>query len=121
MFAPINGWTKQGIIDHIQSNWNGVSVGRLGCRYRLQTGAKCAVGLFIPDNLYSSSMEGYSVSTISKEHSIAAAMPLPEEALRSMQAVHDVTAGQYRRCEVVEDDVKHAVLTWVNKNVKEAV
>ena len=35
-----------------------------GCLYRAEDGAKCAVGYFIPDDVYTTSMEGASVSSL---------------------------------------------------------
>lgn len=38
-----------------------LSMGYIGCAYRGDEGAKCAIGIFIPDGKYSKSMEGKRV------------------------------------------------------------
>lgn len=40
------------------------SMGHIGCAYRGGEGLKCAIGIFIPDRKYRSSMEGCKVNDI---------------------------------------------------------
>lgn len=64
------------------------------CAYRGADGTKCAVGVLIPDELYSSKMEGYNLNNLMARNVIPS--PLKEEfeanlpLLVRLQNVHDV-------------------------------
>ncbi len=83
--------TKQKIFDKVW-NWfvvegHGPSVMDNGprCRYRGKDGAKCAVGVLIPDESYTPSMEGSALS------SIAGSLGISEHCsfLYALQSAHD--------------------------------
>lgn len=42
--------------------------GRLICRYRSETGCKCAIGLLIPDELYRPDMEQFNIHALLMGH-----------------------------------------------------
>lgn len=77
------------------------------CRYRTPQGLKCAVGVLIPDELYSGSMEGYGVGTLFTEfpHVMETLFPyhLMEEVkylLIQLQNIHDTSVS-------IEQAIKH--------------
>jgi hypothetical protein len=98
MYTPINGWTKQSIIDHIQKNFKGRSVSEAGmCAYRGVEDRRCAVGMFIPDALYDPRMDIRSVTKITSadfvipEFQLQSVMPLSIQGMCALQAVHDAS------------------------------
>jgi hypothetical protein len=110
---PINGWTKQGIIDHIRNNFKGKSVSGPDkvCCYRGDNGAKCAVGMFIPDDKYSKSMENTVVSSLLKLHpTLASSMPLKLLGMSTLQGIHD-----YEH----ENNILECMVKWIQTNVEE--
>lgn len=69
-----------------------------GCRYRDESGRKCAVGCLIPDELYSPELEGISVAdfhsrsfTVPKLRSVAHYLELSTnlDLLIRLQSIHD--------------------------------
>lgn len=60
------------------------------CRYRSADGMRCAVGHIIPDELYDSRMEGYSVYNLYQKFT---GLPYNEPALinfmEKLQTIHD--------------------------------
>lgn len=92
-YKPLNGWTKETILQKIKTGFKSRSVDNHGnCLYRNGEN-KCAVGLFIPDSKYEeSTMEGLSVEyLLIKNPDIEGDMPLPLKALREMQTIHDAS------------------------------
>ena len=63
------------------------------CMYRAPDGTKCAVGVLIPDHLYTSSMEGNSVPGLfqdfAPEMSMAGLDPGDMTFLQELQLIHD--------------------------------
>ncbi len=97
-YKPINGWTKQGIVDHITKEFKGKSISldytnddeTVLCLYRNPEGKKCVVGMFIPDNQYNPIMERENVvSIINSFPHIMNFLPLHKEAMRDLQSIHD--------------------------------
>jgi hypothetical protein len=63
-----------------------------GCRYRGDEGTKCAIGCLIPDYMYDSGFEGWSVGPLVSTHPRMAELFGPEPPLLlldRLQAVHD--------------------------------
>lgn len=97
MYTTINGWTKAKMIEHINTNfkgWAGIehSDGKTSCYYRTPEidSRGCAVGIFIPDNMYKAEIEGSSADrAIKKIPELAAVMPLDTNGICMMQSVHD--------------------------------
>lgn len=118
MFNTINGWTKTTMIAHILKNFKGKSISDDGdlCLYRGPNGRKCAVGLFIPDDLYQDAMDydlGDTYNDIVKiEPKISSHMPLEKKAMTSLQTIHD-TAHKTSKVDKSLDNM----LDWINKNV----
>jgi hypothetical protein len=114
MYKPINGWTKESIVKRLWWRNTGKKSGSIDrkagfqCRYRGDNGNACAVGCFIPDDLYHPSMEGLSVVFLLKDFPLAKSMPLQIEALDRLQHEHDSAVG----------DPREAMIDWVNKNVE---
>lgn len=130
MYKPINGWTKQGIIDHIRKEFKGVSMIHGGgmCAYRGENGTKCAVGMFIPDSEYKTEFEGTvfwrpspfpgmtgNTSILSKKYPhLQNFMPLTNDAMDVLQTLHD-------SCQMVNDrkDALPNIIKFVEENVED--
>jgi hypothetical protein len=114
MYKPINGWTKGEIIRAIGMRKNVKSLGLADtCRYRGQGGAKCAVGVFIPDDEYSDWAEGSGAYALLETFSgLRTYMPLPDHALWRLQRTHD--------CISCDANINEALIAWVEKNVSDA-
>jgi hypothetical protein len=111
-FKPINGWTKEKILDVIRARpFEGQAFDREVdlCMYLTEYGNKCAVGLFIPDGHEGQTYEGGSRALFRNFPDLLKLMPLPVEAMASFQMVHD-DAGE---------DAKERMLDWVEKNVSD--
>lgn len=119
MYKCINNWTKKKMIQHIKTNFKGKSMARLShlsdresCVYRGKNGAKCAVGMFIPDVLYKKSFEGTCASKIIEDvPKLQKLIPLAPDLMELLQQEHDDS----------EDDESCLVsmLNWIKDNVKE--
>jgi hypothetical protein len=110
MYKCVNGWTKQAMIEHIKKEFKGKSFDAFNeeCLYRGPDGKKCAVGLFIPDSEYHSSME--CLSPLSAElRDTAQYMPLQMSTMQYLQGVHDISEPS----ETLND-----ILSWIEKNVE---
>lgn len=111
-YQPINNWTKETILNHIETNFKGKSLLEhgLGCAYRGENETKCAVGLFIPDEKYKKNFEGYGVVGILKDDpSLRDCLPLNEFEMDSLQRIHDQSNPE---------STKEQLLQWVKDNVK---
>lgn len=113
-FKPINGYTKASILSTIQRLFTVKSVTETGaCRYRGPEGSRCAVGVFIPDELYSRTMDtdNYTdVDNILKNYpELQSSMPLELDALKILQSIHD---GRSK-------NIKQDLLNWVTKYVQD--
>jgi hypothetical protein len=115
VFKTINNWTKQGMIDQINKEWRGKSMDSYMCRYRSKNGAKCAIGMFIPDKDYNSEIEGYGPKDLIKDFSyLTDKIPLETEGLTKLQIVHDGTTSED------DDQILVEILEWVNVNVTDS-
>ena len=107
----INGWTKEKLIEKIETDFKGKSVGEDGrtCLYRGKQGTKCAVGLFIPDELYSLKMEHRSVNSLLNEFDLLKTyMPLYNDSMDNLQFIHDNSS---------KGNCKQEMIDWVNNYV----
>jgi len=115
MYKPINGFTKQSILDVIAARpFEERSVyASGGCAYIAPDGNRCAVGLFLPDK-YEDSV-GSSVlgvrALLDKFEYLKQKMPLPTDALAALQLTHDSTSKQ--------GNAKQRMLDWVKANVED--
>jgi hypothetical protein len=117
-YQPINGWTKAEIINAItQGNQGTRSMRQLDprrshvCSYRGVGGNKCAVGIFIPDDLYHEDCERRQAWQLLRDYpGLKEFMPLPVDALDWMQDVHDYS---------YESDPRPALIDWVMDYVKD--
>lgn len=112
-----NGWTKKSMIAHIKAEFKGKSIindGYESCSYRGPNGKKCAVGMFIPDEFYSSKIEGYVYFEENFDKTVCDFIPellmlMPLETMSELQQVHD---------ESHPDTTLQEMLTWVENNVE---
>lgn len=115
MYNTINGWTKAKMLEHISQNFKGKSVNDDGlCVYRGNNGTKCAVGLFIPDEIYTKRMDsdkGMSAIQLSRFYpDVANHMPLGLQEMHYLQLVHDNSNPA---------NTKESLINWVNTYVKD--
>jgi len=113
MYKPINGWTKQRILGHIKREFKGKSETSDGesCLYRGPNGTKCAVGMFIPDELYDPRMDELSFidHVVKFFPKIKSVLPLDLKALCKLQDIHDQSTK--RKCLL-------NIIQWINENIK---
>lgn len=122
-YAPINSWTKQQIIDKINSDFKGRSYRPTNkrdlncaedvCLYRGDNGRKCIVGVFIPDREYSNSMESSGgVKGLLDEYPLLTnMMPLSIEVLSVLQSMHDSSR------DISDEELKNNLISWVERHV----
>jgi hypothetical protein len=79
----------------------------IGCAYRGSNNNKCAVGCFIPDDLYRSSFESVWVRNLPQN--IIDIMPLNVEGMVLLQEVHDDDS----------DNVREAMIEWIEDHVQD--
>lgn len=117
MYKCINGWTKETMINHIKKEFKGKSVSYIDCGndelclYRGPEGKKCAIGMFIPDNLYAERMEedGLISKIIRTYPKVKYVLPLDLDGLLLLQEVHDNSD---------EDDTLNDMLDFIEANVE---
>lgn len=115
MYTPCNGWTKATILRAIREgmqdrpSWD-AEMKR--CVYRAPDGARCAVGVFIPDDLYAASCERMGAGVLLATFpGLVDSMPLSEGALLRLQHIHDTTA--------LYVDPRPELIKWIKNNVAE--
>lgn len=72
-------------------DWDGEEL----CRYRGQNGTKCAIGCLIPDELYKSRMEGFSISSLLYDDDFGLKTyfdGVDKRILSNLQLIHDTTS-----------------------------
>lgn len=117
-YETVNGWTKKKMIAHIKKNFKGQSKMSMfeghsaTCLYRGPKGKKCAVGLFIPDEVYSPGMEDKNVAAIVKRYpKLLSVLPLSSVALGNLQYIHDYHLQN-------KATLLKKMINWINENVK---
>lgn len=115
-YKCINGWTKQGMIRAIIGGNKGrLSINNHICLYRSDGDNKCAVGVFIPDDLYSSICEcTTAVTLLAKFPGLTTYMPLSFKGMDELQQVHDglIIEGS-------STDPRPYIIKWIENNVRE--
>jgi len=113
-YQALNGWTKETILLAIAKGNLGVrSIADSRCAYRGGGGNKCAVGVFIPDEVYSKDCECQTIDYLLEQYpGLHSYMPLEVDALLSLQAIHDHAVVGSK-----ELDPRPVLLDWVKKNV----
>jgi hypothetical protein len=114
MYKTINGWTKEKMIEQIIKKNNGTQSFDIEddyCMYR-SNGNACAVGCFIPDELYSKDMEGKTCGAIFFRYpTLGSKMPLKGTVMRELQDEHDYCLR--------DENVRDRMISWINKNVQD--
>lgn len=114
-FKTINGWTKARMIERIQTEMlDHPSFYESSCRYRSDDGNKCAVGVFIPDKIYTTRMENRFPTDKCLWDVICDHMPLEALAMFDLQKVHD------EKSHIDKSDRRPALVKWINENVEDA-
>ena len=127
MFQTINGWTKQRMKEAIRAGNNGEQSWQddKGCLYRTSDGNKCAVGCFIPDELYTlemddmnadgnSLLQGSGAYKIVNQFDLLKYMPINVSGLEKMQGAHD--CADLRKV----PDMRDYLSEWIDQNVEES-
>jgi len=118
MYKPNSGYTKQSIIDKINSEFKGKSLRENGvCLYRGTGGTKCAIGLFLPDDSKPivDKFEGGVYDLIREYPNITDILPLDSETANAgFQRMHDGIIYTGNSVDVQ----KQALIKWVNNNVE---
>lgn len=107
MYHLQNGWTKEKMLEKVRAEFKGRSTkkrdggGREICAYRGDGGKKCAMGIFIPDDLYNPNMDDSKdrfgkdmyasvASTILTHYpELVPHMPLDSHGMAALQRAHD--------------------------------
>ncbi len=113
MYKTINGWTKDRMKAQIDKYNNGTkSESNQSCVYETERGNRCAVGCFIPDLHDGLRYCGNVDSLVFKYNDLERYMPLPIDAMKQLQIVHDKfdTRNGYK-------DVKQAMYAWIDSAV----
>jgi hypothetical protein len=126
MYNLINGYTKKAMIAKILEGNKGWKSTRSSekngtCVYRASDGNKCAVGCFIPDELYEPEMDegqseydGIDAKTLLKTYpKLNNFMPLEVEGLLELQSVHDAFIDG------IGVSLKQAIAHWIENNVRD--
>jgi hypothetical protein len=115
MFEAINGYTKESIIQKIESDFKGRAgdINGYGCEYLTKEGRKCAVGLFIPDGHPGQECGSDVSGLLDKFPDLTDSMPLPILALDRLQYLHD----HRLKGDQTIDRQKSILIDWVEANV----
>lgn len=120
MHRPINGWTKEKIIETLNTKNIGKPSRKEGgqCAYFGENNNRCAVGCFIPDEFVETVKEweekcigdGENYGAVALfEHFPEIKFPLDQDVLDSLQSVHDHTDKT--------SDPRPKMVKWVEENV----
>lgn len=127
MYTLINGWTKESLIAHVKKNFKGRSTDSRGnCKYRGPDGRKCAVGVFIPDSIYDTDMEGRSMVAIQDVFPLKSVIPISNEGMMQLQLQHDDAYDNYMQNDgrilsttslTIDEFTLDSMLSWIRKHV----
>lgn len=114
MYKPINGYTKNTIIEMLSKRTGkGKAVDKWGeCQYLAPDGNKCAVGVFLPEGHEGQRIRGDIYTLIHIYPDVEQHMPLEKGAMQMLQATHDTAT---------REDVTSLLVSWVKHNVMEDV
>ena len=124
MFKPINGWTKERILEVIKARTHdgpSICTKEKYCVYKAIDGNKCAVGLFIPEGHPGQTYEGTVKSLVHLHPDLRDFMPLDIRSLHELQRVHD-TESPYHESDFqrpFDGNAKSAMIDWVEKYVRD--
>ena len=115
MFKPINGFTKEKMIEMIKARNTGDKCmitredGSSFCSYDDGKGNHCAVGIFMPDGHEGMSYTGGYSRLFNRYPDLKISMPLEPETMGQLQEIHD------KQPEGIQ--VRSALINWINENV----
>ncbi len=115
-FATINGWTVDRMIERVRARNDGTRAMTPGsgvCLYRVgghPGGNACALGCFIPDELYTDDLEGNGpTELVGFLPELAGLLPLGADGLELMQEAHDNHFS--------DEDMRDFLAGWIRDNV----
>ena len=89
----LNGWTREKVEAHVRAEFKGKaeSGGDDGtCLYKTDDGKKCAVGMFISDDIYIEEMEHKTAQSLFRKYpDLIGMMPFSTLNMYDWQNVHD--------------------------------
>lgn len=88
----LNGWTKEKVIEKINTEFKGRCVGideLETCLYLNDEGKKCVVGLFIPDGHLGQRYIGCALSLLYHHRDLKKVMPFSDCFMSAWQRIHD--------------------------------
>lgn len=110
-YKPLNGYTKQKIIDTIMERNKGERARRGdACSYKTPEGNHCAVGCFMPDEHPGMELRANVERLIEEYPDLEGTLPLGIEALHELQLIHDIDSQG--------KDPRPALIKWVEENVE---
>lgn len=113
MHKTINGWTKQEMLDRIESDFKGKATkGTVQCAYLTLDGRRCGIGLFIPKDHDSESFNGGVVSLLDAYPDLFTELPLDIDGSQELQMIHDNLSGYSTLI-----DQKNVLKQWINNRV----
>lgn len=121
MYKPINGWTKEKILNVIRARKQKKAAydkNTSQCKYLTKDGNKCAVGLFIPDGHQAQNYVCDVINLITSFPTLIKNMPLETYAMKQLQKVYDNEGPKKSITSKFEGNAKAAMLDWVERNVE---
>ena len=112
MFKPINGFTKEKMIEVIKARNTGKKCANLinNCLYDDGNGNHCAIGVFMPDDHEAMKFMGGSINLFLNYPDLQNVMPLDANTMGELQEVHD--------SQPLGTQVHGALINWINENVE---
>jgi len=117
-YKPINGYTKEKIIEVINRDFKGKSFKNsdksdsgIECLYLSENGKKCAVGLFIPDGHPAQESTFNASDILFMYKDLINLMPL-DIGIASFQTCHDFLDEK-----LSIDEQKQVLIKWVKENI----
>lgn len=132
MYKAINGWTKDKILEQLDKRMpdEGAATRDGNCCYLTDEGKTCAIGAFIPENLYKKEWDDRKVdvsSIIRESKEVEAVMPFCMNGLIPLQQLHDhwatdltgTVGGRDYHLDLRKGykSAKEACLDWVERNI----
>lgn len=116
--TPVNGWTKEKMISHVEKEFKGKAITEANsfrCQYLTKDGKKCAVGMFIPEGSYEDCMDegvGPASELFRVFTSLLTVMPLTGPEMQDFQGVHDSMSEH-----LTMEEQKAELIDWIRRNV----